>query len=137
MNWFIKYFTCDWITATIYLVMKQINDDQIWHKINIMINVVSRLNIMEKHCMCHRMKSMVQFDIIENIKNDYLKENKYRIIIVLDHNHKFLGMKFCEEQVKYFSKRAWESLVQWRSCERTAVMGHSHRDFTISLLTML
>ena len=61
---------------------------------------------MAKHDTGHRMRSMVNFDMIDNTKNEFLKGDKSRIIIVLDKNHKFLGKNFHGGQVEHFGKHA-------------------------------
>ena len=78
------------------IVMKKINDDQLQPEINTMINAVLCPTLVFKHYMGHRVQSMVQFDIIEKFNNKWTKGGKNRILIVLDHKHKILGMKFSE-----------------------------------------
>ena len=72
-------------------LQNQLNDDQLQPEINTIIKAVLRLNLMVKHYTDHRVRSMVQFDIIEKTKNEWLKGDKSRIIIMLDHNQKVIG----------------------------------------------
>ena len=81
------------------IVMKKINDDQLQPEINTMINAVLCLTFVVKHYMGHRMQSMVQLNIIEKFNNKWTKWGKSRILVVLDHKHKDLGMNFSEGQV--------------------------------------
>ena len=60
---------------------------------------------------------MVQLDIIDKIKNEWLKGDKYRILVVFYYNNKVLGMNICDGQVEYFGKKGTIILismeVQW------------------------
>ena len=51
------------------IMPKQLNDDQLRHGINKMINSLLRLTLMVKHYTYHRVLSMVQFDMINKIMN--------------------------------------------------------------------
>ena len=86
------------------IVLKQLNDDQIWPEINTMINAVPRFTLMNKHYTDNRVQAMVKFDMIDKAKNNFPEGDKYMILIVLDNKHKFLGMKLREGQVEYFGK---------------------------------
>ena len=69
-----------------------------------MINVVPRFILMNKHYTGDRVKSMVQFKMIEKNNNKRLKGDKSRIIIVLYYKQKILGIKFNARQVAYDGK---------------------------------
>ena len=82
-----------------------------------MINDVPRFNIMAKHCMDHRVKSMVQFDIINMTKDEWFKVDISRIITVLNHKQKVIRMRFCEGQIECVGKNVMSILgskeLQW------------------------
>ena len=82
--------------------MKQLNDGQLRPKINTTMNAVSYVTVMAKHYTVHRLRSMVQFDIIDKTKNECLKGGKSIILILLDRKQQVLGMIFCEGKVEYF-----------------------------------
>ena len=76
-----------------------------------MINDVLFLTLKVKHYTGHRVQSMVQFDIIDNINTMWLIGNTYRNIVALDHKHKGFGMKVLRVRWNIFTSRAGVSLV--------------------------
>ena len=118
-------------------MLKQFNDDQFLSEINKMINDVLCFTIMAKHCMGHRVISMIQFDMIDKTKNELLKGCKSSILILLDHKRNVLRIKFREGQVEYFGKMAIFSLTQLRLGGRKSTMGLNHVYVSIILLGLL
>ena len=53
---------------------------------------------------------MVNFDIIDKTNNDFPKGDKSRILIVLYHKQKIIGMDFCEGKVEYLGKNGMSIL---------------------------
>ena len=91
-----------------------------------MINDVSRITIMSKHCTVNRVQDMVQFDIIDKTKNEFLKGDTYSIIIVLDHNQKVPGMDFVRGR--------WNILDKWHESLRFngGPVGGKHQWFIVT-----
>ena len=61
-----------------------------------------RFTLVSKHYIGHRVRAMVQFNMIENTNNEWLKGGKSIILILLDRKQQVLGMIFCEGKVEYF-----------------------------------
>ena len=102
------------------IVLKKLNNDQLWLEINTMINVMSCFTLMAKHYTGQRVQSMVQLDIIYKIKNEWMKGYKSKNIIMLDHKKKVLGMKFHGGKVDLFWRNGMIILgsmeVKWKEC---------------------
>ena len=67
-----------------------------------MINSVPYFTLISKYYMIHRVRFMVQFDMIDKINNEWFKGGTSKITTVLDHNKKVLGRNFSGGQIEYF-----------------------------------
>ena len=71
-----------------------------------MINAASLFTLMARNFTGNRLHAMVQFDMIDKTNNECLKGDKFRIITVLDHKQKFLGMYFVRSRWNILAKMA-------------------------------
>jgi hypothetical protein len=99
------------------IVLNQLNDSDVRPEIDTMIAAVPRFTCMVKHYSAHRLRAKVQFYEIHKLKEEWLKADSSRFLIVMDHKQKVLGMKYREGQVEYFGKKGMSLLgtmqVRW------------------------
>ena len=70
------FLDMSFVSCINYILLKQLNYDQLLPETNTMINSVLHLNIMVKHYTGHRVRSVAQFNIIYKINNECLKGYK-------------------------------------------------------------
>lgn len=74
-----------------------------------MIDSIPKLQYGLKHYLAHRMRARVQFDAINEIKNN-MKNNNSEMLLVIDHKQKILPIKYREGQVEYYGKKCMSLL---------------------------
>lgn len=86
-------------------------------ELNSMLRAIPQLSYATKHYMAHRIRAMVQFSCIKEIKKR-LKHDPSAILIVIDHKQKVLPQKYREGQVEYYGKKGMSVLgsmeVRWK-----------------------
>jgi len=79
-------------------------------EIKTMLNGLKIMSRVLKNYMAHRLRAKVQYTAIDEIKRLVCDGQGTRIMIVLDHKQKILGMKYREGQVDYFGKKGMSLL---------------------------
>lgn len=135
----VRLFTFFDTTVSSFLsdtVLQELNNHEFRPEIQTMIDAIPRLSSMVKHYTSHRMRAKVQFHEINKIKEQWLKGDSRRVLVVVDHKQKVLGMKYRESQVEYFGKKGMSLLgsmeVRWvENSDGTEGFTYSFVDYII------